>query len=56
VFAIALTLLVIDLRIPVTTAITTSADLWLALEHPAGTNLCNAPRGAFRMKRSGSQR
>lgn len=33
VFAIALTLLVIDLRIPVTTAIHTSSDLWMALEH-----------------------
>lgn len=33
VFAIALTLLVIDLRIPVTTAIATSADLWRALQH-----------------------
>jgi len=33
VFAIALTLLVIDLRIPVTTAIGTSADLWRALAH-----------------------
>jgi uncharacterized membrane protein len=33
VFAIALTLLVIDLRIPVTTAIETSADLWRALGH-----------------------
>ena len=33
VFAIALTLLIIDLRIPVTTAIATSADLWLALRH-----------------------
>jgi uncharacterized membrane protein len=31
VFAIALTLLIIDVRIPVTTAIGTSADLWLAL-------------------------
>ena len=33
VFAIALTLLVIDLRIPVTTAIATSGDLWRALQH-----------------------
>jgi len=33
VFAIALTLPIIDLRIPVTTAIATSADLWRALEH-----------------------
>src|SRR5258705_2500184 len=33
VFAIALTLLIIAVRIPVTTAIATSADLWLALEH-----------------------
>ena len=33
VFAIALTLLIIDLRIPVTTAIDTSADLWRALGH-----------------------
>jgi uncharacterized membrane protein len=33
VFAIALTLLIIDVRIPVSTAIGTSADLWLALEH-----------------------
>jgi uncharacterized membrane protein len=33
VFAIALTLLIIDVRIPVTTAIGTSADLWLALRH-----------------------
>jgi uncharacterized membrane protein len=33
VFAIALTLLVIDLRIPVTTAIETSADLWRAIGH-----------------------
>jgi uncharacterized membrane protein len=33
VFAIALTLLVIDLKIPVTTAIATSADLWRALGH-----------------------
>jgi uncharacterized membrane protein len=33
VFAIALTLLVIDLRIPVTTAIGSSADLWRALGH-----------------------
>jgi uncharacterized membrane protein len=32
VFAIALTLLIIDVRIPVTTAIGTSADLWLALK------------------------
>lgn len=32
-FAIALTLLIIDVRIPVTTAIGTSADLWLALRH-----------------------
>ena len=33
VYAIALTLLIIDVRIPVTTAIATSADLWLALRH-----------------------
>ena len=33
VFAIALTLLILDVRIPVTTAISTSADLWLALRH-----------------------
>jgi len=33
VFAIALTLLIIDIRIPVTTAIGSSADLWLALRH-----------------------
>ena len=33
VFAIALTLLIIDVRIPVTTAIATSADLWRALRH-----------------------
>jgi len=33
VFAIALTLLIIDVRIPATTAIRTSADLWLALRH-----------------------
>src|SRR5262245_64720305 len=33
VFAIALTLLIIDVRIPATTVIGTSADLWLALEH-----------------------
>jgi len=33
VFAIALTLLIIDVRIPVTTAIHTSADLWQALRH-----------------------
>jgi uncharacterized membrane protein len=33
VFAIALTLLIIDVRIPATTAIGTSADLWLALRH-----------------------
>lgn len=32
-FAIALTLLIIDIRIPVTTAIGTSADLWRALGH-----------------------
>jgi len=33
VFAIALTLLIIDVRIPVTTAIATSADLWTAIRH-----------------------
>jgi uncharacterized membrane protein len=33
VFAIALTLLIIDVRIPVNTAIHTSADLWQALGH-----------------------
>jgi uncharacterized membrane protein len=33
VFAIALTLLIIDVRVPVTTAIGTSGDLWLALRH-----------------------
>jgi uncharacterized membrane protein len=33
VFAIALTLLIIDVRIPVTTEIHTSADLWRALAH-----------------------
>ncbi|HET7226331.1 MAG TPA: TMEM175 family protein [Candidatus Eisenbacteria bacterium] len=33
VFAIAITLLIIDVRIPVTTAIGTTADLWLALKH-----------------------
>jgi uncharacterized membrane protein len=33
VYAIALTLLIIDVRIPVTTAIGSSADLWLALKH-----------------------
>ena len=33
VFAIALTLLIIDVRIPATTAIGTSADLWRALAH-----------------------
>src|SRR5262245_13664378 len=33
VYAIALTLLVIELRIPATTAISTSDDLWLALKH-----------------------
>jgi len=33
VFAIALTLLIIDVRIPATTAIVSSADLWRALGH-----------------------
>jgi len=33
VFAIALTLLIIDVRIPATTPIATSADLWRALGH-----------------------
>lgn len=33
VFAIALTLLIIEVRIPATTAIATSADLWRALRH-----------------------
>jgi uncharacterized membrane protein len=33
VFAIALTLLIIDVRIPATTEIHTSADLWRALGH-----------------------
>ena len=33
VFAIALTLLIIDIRIPSTEKINTSADLWLALKH-----------------------
>src|SRR5262245_44593946 len=33
VFAIALTLLIIDVRIPITTVIGSSADLWLALRH-----------------------
>ena len=33
VFAIALTLLIIDVRIPATTAIATSGDLWRALGH-----------------------
>ena len=33
VFAIALTLLIIDVRIPATTAIATTPDLWRALQH-----------------------
>lgn len=33
VFAIALTLLIIDLRIPATTAIETNSDFWRALQH-----------------------
>jgi uncharacterized membrane protein len=33
VFAIALTLLIIDVSIPATSTISTSADLWLALRH-----------------------
>lgn len=33
VFAIALTLLIIDVRVPVTTAIASSGDLWRALQH-----------------------
>jgi uncharacterized membrane protein len=33
VFAIALTLLIIDIKIPSTASITTTADLWLALGH-----------------------
>jgi uncharacterized membrane protein len=33
VFAIALTLLIIDIRIPAATAIHTTADLWVALRH-----------------------
>ena len=33
VFAIALTLLIIDIRIPSTESITTTAELWLALKH-----------------------
>src|SRR5262245_39871283 len=33
VYAIALTLLVIELRIPATTAIASTADLWRALQH-----------------------
>ena len=33
VFAIALTLLIIDVRIPVTTVIATTSDLWRALQH-----------------------
>ena len=33
VFAIALTLLIIDIKIPSTTAINNSSDLWLALKH-----------------------
>src|SRR3954468_23385397 len=33
VFAIALTLLIIDIKIPSTAEISTTADLWLALKH-----------------------
>ena len=35
VFAIALTLLIIDIKIPSTENISTTAELWLALEHLA---------------------
>jgi uncharacterized membrane protein len=35
VFAIALTLLIVDIKIPSTESITTTADFWLALEHIA---------------------
>jgi uncharacterized membrane protein len=33
VFAIALTLLIIDVKLPATAQVETSADLWRALEH-----------------------
>ena len=39
VFAIARTLLIIDVRIPVTTAIATSVDLWLSLKPDPGLRL-----------------